>query len=124
MCWFAVTTEPEGKKSVEPAGAPRAAPAAPRPPPAPPRFSITTVWPQIWLSFSPSRRAEMSVAPPGGNGTMKRTGRCGQFGGEDCAAAVETRHAPSTNARILFMAKILQRQRERQAHAEREGRGP
>jgi hypothetical protein len=29
-------------------------------------------------SFCASSRAEMSVAPPGGNGTMNLTGFCGQ----------------------------------------------
>src|SRR6185436_9437591 len=104
-------------------GAARAASVAPRLPPAPPRFSITTCWPQIWDSFSPSSRAEMSVAPPGGNGTMKRTGRCGQFGGEDCAAAAAANSAASRPTMIFFMdppRAILQRQREREADRQRE----
>ena len=77
MCSFAVMTEPDGKKSVYPSGAALAASAAPMLPPAPPRFSITTVWPHISPSFWPTIRAEMSVAPPGGNGTMSRTGFVG-----------------------------------------------
>src|SRR6185503_19429247 len=122
MCWFAVTTEPEGKKSVYPSGAARAASAAPRPPPAPPRFSITTVWPQICDSFSPTRRAEMSVAPPGGNGTMKRTGRCGQ----DCASTPDANSAASNVRMVFFMdppRAILQRQREGEPDPECERRG-
>src|SRR6185503_15540946 len=122
MCWFAVTTEPEGKKSVYPSGAARAASAAPRPPPAPPRFSITTVWPQICDSFSPTRRAEMSVAPPGGNGTMKRTGFCGQ----DCAWAPAASSAPSMNAMIFFMGVLLRGILQRQPDGKGErtrGRG-
>src|SRR6185503_6445512 len=117
MCWFAVTTEPEGKKSVYPSGAARAASAAPTPPPAPPRFSITTCWFQICESFSPSSRAEMSVAPPGGNGTMKRTGFCGQ----DCACAQE-RTRPSSKPTSVFMISILQRQGEDQTHGKRRRR--
>src|SRR6185503_2870030 len=121
MCWFAVTTEPEGKKSVYPSGAARAASAAPTPPPAPPRFSITTCWPQICESFSPRSRAEMSVAPPGGKGTMKRTGFCGH----DCACAHDIAR-PRSRAVSVFMILILQRQSERQTDRQRHrgsGRG-
>jgi hypothetical protein len=60
---------------------------------------MTTDWPQICASFSPSSRAEMSVAPPGGNGTMNLTGFCGQA----CAQAADARIAPNTKPRILFM---------------------
>src|SRR6185295_18204670 len=95
------------------------------PPPAPPRFSITTCWPQIWVSFSPRRRAEISVAPPGGNGTMKRTGFCGQA----CAAAPLEASASSTAPRsltkpisILLLKFILQCQRQGEPHGERDRR--
>src|SRR5262252_3107568 len=46
-------------------------------PAAPGRFSITTGWPQIAVSFSPTRRGIRSDAPPGANGTITRTGFCG-----------------------------------------------
>ena len=44
-------------------------------PPAPARLSTTMVWPHVSVSFCATRRATMSVAPPGANGTMIRTGR-------------------------------------------------
>ena len=47
-------------------------------PPAPPLFSITTDWPQISCRRLPTRRAVMSVEPPGVNGTTMRTGLAGQ----------------------------------------------
>src|SRR3954463_7493822 len=47
-------------------------------PAAPGRFSITTGWPQIAVSFSPTRRGIRSDAPPGAKGTITRTGFCGQ----------------------------------------------
>src|SRR5689334_16643292 len=43
-------------------------------PPAPARFSITTGWPSELERRSPTRRAKMSVEPPGANGTTMRTG--------------------------------------------------
>src|SRR5687768_18591466 len=55
-------------------------------PAAPGRFSISTGWPHIAVSFSPRRRGIRSEAPPGANGTITRTGFCGQ----DCACATET----------------------------------
>src|SRR5215510_10144580 len=45
--------------------------------PAPGRFSITTCWPQTSDSRAPMVRAMMSVAPPGTNGTIRRTKRVG-----------------------------------------------
>src|SRR5262245_50201411 len=122
MCWLAVTTEPDGKNSVYPSGAARAASAAPTPPPAPPRFSITTCWFQIWVSFSPSSRAEMSVAPPGGNGTMKRTGFCGHPWAPTPVEASATSAAARSLTkliRISLLKLILQRQGKRQPHRDR-----
>src|SRR5206468_1578724 len=48
-------------------------------PPAPGLFSITTVWPHTSCRRLPTRRAVMSVEPPGGNGTTMRTILSGQF---------------------------------------------
>jgi len=45
--------------------------------PAPGLFSTTTGWPQRVDSWSAIRRPTMSVAPPGANGTIRRTGRVG-----------------------------------------------
>src|SRR5215831_1676501 len=47
-------------------------------PPAPGLFSTTTDWPQISCKRLPTRRAVMSVDPPGVNGTTMRTGFVGQ----------------------------------------------
>ena len=44
---------------------------------APPRFSITTAWPHISFSFCPMTRPSMSVVPPAGHGTIRRTGLAG-----------------------------------------------
>jgi hypothetical protein len=50
-------------------------------------------------------RAEMSVAPPGGNGTMNFTGFCGQ----DCAPADAATSRPAAKATSLaiFMGILL-----------------
>ena len=42
-----------------------------------PRFSTTTVWPSSLPSLSAYRRPTMSVVPPGGKGTIRRTGLLG-----------------------------------------------
>ena len=44
---------------------------------APERFSTMTCCPHISPSFAPRMRASASVPPPGGNGTMNRTGFSG-----------------------------------------------
>jgi hypothetical protein len=49
----------------------------------PPRFSITVCWPQISESLPATTRAIASVPPPGGNGTISRTNRFGQFEADD-----------------------------------------
>ena len=50
-------------------------------PPAPPRFSTMTVEPPDFahsaVSFAATVRAEISVPPPGANGTMKVTALVG-----------------------------------------------
>src|SRR3954454_19757246 len=83
---------------------------------------MITVWPQTCDSFSPSMRAAMSVAPPGANGTMKRTGFCGQ----DCAWAAKARSGAKASVSVLMPCppkKILQRQRESQADGDGERAG-
>jgi hypothetical protein len=44
---------------------------------APGRFSTTIGWPNTSASRMPRVRAVMSVGPPGGNGTIMRTGPLG-----------------------------------------------
>src|SRR6476659_2999213 len=55
-------------------------------PPAPGLFSITTVWPHTSCRRLPTRRAVISVEPPGVNGTTMRTG----FAGQSAATALDT----------------------------------
>ena len=57
------------------------------------------------VSFWPSSRAEMSVAPPGGNGTMKRTGFCGQAVALDCPCAVEESSEHAARSRRAAAAR-------------------
>src|ERR1700704_4500391 len=47
-------------------------------PPAPGLFSTTTDWPQTSCRRLLTRRAVISVEPPGANGTTTRTGLTGQ----------------------------------------------
>src|SRR5437879_5575065 len=51
-------------------------------PPAPGLFSITTDWPQTSCRRLPTRRAVVSVEPPGANGTTTRTDLTGQSAAE------------------------------------------
>src|SRR5258708_36010574 len=55
-------------------------------PPAPGLFSITTDWPQTSCRRLPTRRAVVSVEPPGANGTTMRT----VFAGQSAAEARDT----------------------------------
>src|SRR5262249_61354786 len=64
---------------VQPSGAERAAASAARLPLAPPLFSITTCWPHVSERRAETMRAIASAPPPGGNGTIRRTNRFGQF---------------------------------------------
>jgi hypothetical protein len=50
---------------------------------APARLSTTTCWPHTSLSFCETTRATMSVAPPGENGTITRTGFVGKGAGAE-----------------------------------------
>src|SRR5687768_12034057 len=68
-------------------------------PSAPGLVSITTVWPSAWPSGCAKMRAPSSAAPPGGNGTISRTGLLGY-----CACA-EAQSTPSAiAARSFFMS--------------------
>src|SRR5258707_10905860 len=66
-------------------------------PPAPGLLSMTKGWPKASCSFCPTRRAAMSVACPGGQGTTTRTG----FDGQDCAWAAQPSSAAATSTKIL-----------------------
>jgi len=46
-------------------------------PPALPRLSMTTVWPQLSVSFWPSSRESVSLGPPAPNGAMNGIGLLG-----------------------------------------------
>src|SRR5438045_294423 len=52
---------------------------APIEPAAPLLLSTITVCPRRWVSLSANMRPTMSVAPPAGNGTMRRMVRSGNF---------------------------------------------
>ncbi len=43
-------------------------------PPAPVTFSMMSGWPSRSRTFSPRKRASVSVAPPAANGTIRFTG--------------------------------------------------
>src|SRR5262245_12055107 len=67
-------------------------------PPAPPTFSITTGWPSVGRIASAMMRAAVSVDPPGGNGTIRVTGRDGNV----CASArLDTRSDAAANIRTI-----------------------
>src|SRR5262245_33171625 len=86
----AVTTTPR----VWPSGADFATRSVPTTVPAPGRFSTTTGWDQTSCIFAASRRPTMSVAPPGGKGTIMRTGLVGN------ACAVPTKKRTARNLSI------------------------
>src|SRR5258706_12652868 len=66
---------------------------------APPTFSITTVWPSGARIASPMMRAAVSVEPPGGNGTIRETGRVGNGWAAALAASADSAMA----AKKLFI---------------------
>src|ERR1700694_508225 len=78
-------------RKVYPSGADFAAASVPTAPPAPPRFSMTIVCPSASDRRFCTMRAMTSVPPPGGYGTMKRTG----FAGQSCAHAGIAASRPS-----------------------------
>src|SRR5215471_15439661 len=63
-------------------------------PPAPPTFSITIGCPSVSRIFSAMMRAAESVDPPGGNGTIRVSGRAGKV----CACAVAAAHTAMNSA--------------------------
>src|SRR5947207_12866000 len=70
---------------------------------APGRLSATNGWPSSCCSFSATTRAAMSVACPGGHGTMIRTGWLG-YG---CANAVPATRKETKNALKRLIADAL-----------------
>src|SRR6267142_6420114 len=72
-------------------------------PAAPARFSTATDCFHLSVSFAATVRAEMSVPPPGGKGTMKVTG----FAGYVCAAA--STHQKNRDSPHLFIAPLEDR---------------
>src|SRR5882762_7420453 len=86
---------------VWPSGADLATYSVPTTVPAPGLFSTTTGWPHTSCIFAATRRPMMSVAPPGGKGTINRTGREGNV----CAFAArgDSAAASATHRRRFFM---------------------
>ncbi|MNR46652.1 hypothetical protein D3C85_1656540 [compost metagenome] len=70
--------------------------------PAPARFSTTMGCLTAAPSFSASARAKMSVACPGGNGTIRRMGRSGYSAWAGAPATASARPAARLE-RIRFM---------------------
>src|ERR1700709_2059393 len=73
-------------------------------PPAPGLFSTTTDWPQSSCKRLETRRAVMSVEPPGVNGTTTRTGFAGQ-------SAADARDGRIDGAAIAAAARLTKRRR-------------
>src|SRR5262249_49334692 len=88
---------------VWPSGAARLSAPMPSAPDAPARFSTTTGWRRLSLSFCPIARALMSPAPPGGFGTMMRIARVSCA----CAHSAKRASAQAESGRLRFF--ILQR---------------
>ena len=63
---------------------------------------MTIDWPQRRPSSSPSVRAMMSTAPPGGNGTRMRTGCDGNVCADAPAASTRPANAPSNRSQPLI----------------------
>src|SRR5262245_45023293 len=78
-------------------------------PKAPGLFSITTAWPRIVRSCSPTMRITMSVALPGPNGTITFTGLDGYF---SCACAAPRTHKTASTIkprRFMFPPVVVLR---------------
>src|SRR5262245_51661809 len=69
---------------------------------APGRFSTTTCWLQVSVSFWPIARTKMSAGPPAVYGTRMRTG----FAGYGCATAVTATVHPTTAAASSAILRI------------------
>ena len=89
--------------NVYPSGRDFATASVPITVPAPGLFSTTTGCFHLALSFCPTARAIASAEPPGGNGTMMRTGRVGK---SSCARVAPVARA-MTNAAMV--ARIVLR---------------
>src|SRR5262245_51603942 len=84
---------------------------------APGRLSITTGWPSASLIRGASRRATTSDPPPGGYGTISRTGRSGKIlstalaanamNGAKAATAAILENAAISRTQILHMGRDL-----------------
>src|SRR5207253_3237773 len=72
-------------------------------PPAPSLFSITTVWPSVFIIAAPSVRATTSVGPPAANGTTSVTVRDGYASPH----AVATAAADRASAQSAFIASLM-----------------
>src|SRR5256885_3937823 len=94
--FFSVSDAVELMRSVCPSGVDLATTSAPIWPLAPGLFSTITGCAQIAASFGSMMRVRVSAPPPGGKGTMIRTG----FDGKPCASVPleETRSARPANA--------------------------
>src|SRR6185369_779620 len=75
-------------------------------PPAPPTFSITTGWPSVSRIRSAMMRAAESVEPPGGNGTIKVSGRDGKVCACAAAAAQTTMNSAVINLLITSLPNV------------------
>src|SRR5688500_16975466 len=69
-------------------------------PAAPPRLSTITGRDHIVCSWFAMRRDAMSFTPPGGNGTMRRTGRSGKRDSAANAAVLNSARTAMTKLRI------------------------
>src|SRR4029450_829025 len=83
--------------SVYPSGAAVAQASVPMTPPAPPRLSTNTCWPSCVLNCIATSRPTTSLLPPGGKGTIKRTGRLGEFWARAPAASAASSIAAAMN---------------------------
>src|SRR5918992_5902722 len=72
-------------------------------PAAPARFSTTTGWPSGAWARSASKRAKMSVEPPGAKGTIRRRG----FDGYCALALPRQKNARTANKNFMPALSIL-----------------
>src|SRR5262245_39565625 len=70
-------------------------------PPAPPRLSTTTCCPHDSVILWATRRAMVSVAAPGANGTMMRIGRVGYCASAACAAPAPSHDSTATSKQLV-----------------------
>src|SRR5512143_2468623 len=86
-------------------------------PPAPGRLSTMTCCPHASVSFCPTSRARMSVAPPGGNGTTIRIGLVGYAGacapaGGTIADRAASRASSETRSFMSSLGSVVKRVRQ------------